>query len=236
MYNKPSFKLLASTLVISLIAFSCSLTAQDVVKQNRSVKEFSAIEVGGAFNVVLTQGNDHMVTVEADEDMINHVMTKVSGSTLVISLDDYKSYNKKKATVKVTFKELDAMEISGASNITSNGTINTGELVMEISGASNINLDLKSSKVIAEVSGASNIVLNGTAGEQVLEISGASNYKAEGLVTDEVMVEASGASHIKVHVTKHLVAEASGATSLEYAGNPAEIDIESSGASKVKKL
>jgi hypothetical protein len=46
-------------------------------------------------------------------------------------------------------------------------------------------------------------------------------------------VDASGASHADVFVTGKFVSEASGASKIGYAGNPASIEKSSSGASKV---
>ncbi|MEL6194478.1 MAG: DUF2807 domain-containing protein, partial [Bacteroidota bacterium] len=49
----------------------------EVVRQNRNIDGFEAVAVGGAFNVYISQGSDYKVTVEADENLLDHISTEV---------------------------------------------------------------------------------------------------------------------------------------------------------------
>src|SRR5579863_2634495 len=52
--------------------------------EDRHLSGFHAIEVGGPYDVTLTQGNTESVRVEAPEDVISHVTTEVENGVLKI--------------------------------------------------------------------------------------------------------------------------------------------------------
>jgi len=67
------------------------------------------------------------------------------------------------------------------------------------------------------------------------DISGASSLSAENLTAESVTIEASGASRGHVHATQSLTADASGASAIYYSGDPKDRQVETSGASSIKR-
>ena len=69
-------------LILTAIAFATTACAQnvsgngDVVEENRPVEPFSSIDIGGVLNVYLTQGDTESVTVEADENLLDLIITE----------------------------------------------------------------------------------------------------------------------------------------------------------------
>lgn len=209
-----------------------------MVKQDRKVGDFSALEVSSAISVKLSQGNESAVTVEAGQNVINKVETKVSGGKLIIrysSSGDSWFRSRGKVTVYVTAKVLNGIDCSGASSITGLTAISAGKLAIEASGASSIKLELKAQSVAGDFSGASSVNLTGSTGGFTAEVSGASSIKAADLVAKDAVVDVSGASSVFVHATNTLVAEASGASSVRYKGT-AKVTPDVSGASSIKPL
>jgi len=84
------------------------------------------------------------------------------------------------------------------------------------------------------LSGASHASLKGTAGNLRLNVSGASHADLEELQIKDANVDVDGASHATVHPSGNLQARASGASSVQYAGQPANVDKQTSGASSVR--
>jgi hypothetical protein len=87
----------------------------------------------------------------------------------------------------------------------------------------------------AEASGASKIKIDGMVKSFHADASGASKIDAEGLQTENADVDSSGASSIMVSPSNDLNADASGASSVYYTGEPKNIKQTASGASSVKK-
>ncbi len=157
---------------------------------------------------------DFSVELEADDNLLLLIKTEVSGDTLKISTEDRIS-SKTKIVVKISMPELTSLDISGASGaVVSN--VKTDSLKLEASGASKI-----------KISGEANNLESGA--------NGASGIDAEGLTVNDADVVASGASNITVSAANNLKADASGASTILYTGEPKNVEPTSSGASSVKK-
>ncbi len=186
-----------------------------LVKESRSVTDFTGIEAGGAVKLDVTNSSSYSVEVEADDNLMSYVETKVTHGVLVIGMKDGYSYNNSTIHVHVSLPTLHSLEISGASEGTASN-ISTDKLSLELSGASHLNIDGKASKLTCEVSGASSL-------------------KAGDLMAENVSVECSGASSSYVYASSSLTVDASGASKVSYSGNPADVTRESSGASSIVK-
>ena len=66
-------------------------------------------------------------------------------------------------------------------------------------------------------------------------ISGASDAKLYNLTAKGAILKASGASHVGVTVTEILKASASGASDINYKGNPNVKESNTSGASNIRR-
>ncbi len=231
----------AITLSLMMVTISGCTYALDgikgngkVVKQERSVSGFSAIEVGGAFKVYLTQGDEEKLIVEADENLLEVIETEVVGRILKISTkEDIR--NSEALNIYITFKELSEMEISGACNLESTNKLSFDNLELDFSGASDVMLTLSASSIEMDCSGASQVELFGSATSVELDLSGASKLDALELEVESLEADVSGASHGKISVSGEISADVSGAASFKYKGDPKIDDIDVSGAASFKK-
>lgn len=205
----------------------------NVVKETRDISSFDAISVGGAFNVILTQGNTESLVVEADENLQQIIKTKVKGKTLHITTEQ-NIRNSKAQNLYISFKNLEDIDISGACNLEATNALNFSSLSIEASGASEVDLEFTAETLSCDLSGASEIKLSGEVKNCRIESSGASEISAYDLITENMELRASGASEAKLHATETLKVRGSGASSVRYMGNP-RIDSDVSGAGSVKK-
>ena len=148
-----------------------------VVKQTRTVSSFNGIEVSGAFKIFLKQGTREEVVVETDENIQSLVRTEVFGSTLQIEIKKPVSHLTT-AKVSITVKDLRKIELSGAVDVFTEGSIQSPELRLESSGASDSRLDVQVKKLEIICSGAGNMKLSGSAADVRMDLSGASDIKA----------------------------------------------------------
>ena len=217
-----------------LLVVHLSSFAQKRVQEEREVQDFTMINIGGAFNVFLTQGNSHSVVVEAPEDLMDMVITEVRGKEL-------KVYNRRNINnsgrihVYIEFRELKELDISGASNVEGETVIKAETFELKVSGAGNTYLDLEVDRLTTDVSGAGNVELNGKAGSHNVKISGAGNFVAYGFKCDKLSIEANGAAHAKVYAVNEIEAYAKGASSITYKGNPEKVMVNSSGAGDIQQ-
>ena len=211
----------------------------DANAEVRNVSGFTAIEVSGAIDLYISQGNEEAVAISANSDEIKaRIKTEVRSGTLHIYLDgkglNWKIWGNNKMKAYVTYKILSRLEASGACNIKATDPIKQSELKIELSGASDFTGDVVIGKLRLGTSGASVIKISGTAENTVVDASGACDIKAYDLKTDMCKVDASGASNVRITVNKELNATASGGSSIFYRGNGLIRDISSSGGASVK--
>jgi hypothetical protein len=131
--------------------------------------------------------------------------------------------------------ELTAVEASGASEVTLKGFESTEPLNANVSGASQLRGGIEAGDGAFKVSGASRAALTGSAGDVTIEASGASRLDLSDFAVRDADVEASGASTVELNLSGRLDARASGASHVYYAGSPSLGEIETSGASSVKR-
>lgn len=204
----------------------------NVVKEDRDISGFTSLEVSGAFNVMLYQGNSESLTVEADQNIMQHIKTVVKGDRLEIYTDE-NIRNATKMNIYLTFEEMEMIDISGAVSLSGEDKMIFDELNIDGSGASELELIVEVAMLDADFSGASEVSLSGTAKSVTLDLSGASEVDAYDFVISNCELDVSGAAEVRIHVTENLEVEVSGAASVKYKGNP-QIRSDISGAGSIK--
>lgn len=235
---KDFFKL--STLIILLLSVQVAAAQDDVIREDRQVSGFSAVKASGIANVYLEKGNQEKVSVEVnDKDFNDRLSVKVVNQVLVIRLENTEKWQNRTKNVKlkvfVTYKDLNSLEGSGATNFFSEGLINASDFDVKLSGANNTKLDINAKKLEVETSGASNITLAGEVDDLSVRSSGASNVKAYDLKAGDVDAESSGVSNIYVSAQGELEIKASGLSNVNYKGDAKVITKEVSKMANVKK-
>jgi len=233
--NKIMLILLSLILGFSFQQVSANNSTLTPDREDRSVSGFTQLEVSGAFEIVLTQGNTESLTIEADEKIMSSIKTRVTGNTLEIytkgTIRNYKVMR-----VYVTFKQLESIDLSGAVKVTADQSLQFDRLDLDISGACTIEFDMEADRLDLDLSGASKLSLNGYVNYLEADCSGSSKLMLAGLKTKRISFESSGASTAEFWVTESLDVETSGASNVRYKGNPATVNVENSGASSVKKM
>ena len=199
---------------------------------------FNAIKISGGIDLYLSQFDTESIAVSASEEKYKqHIKTVVENNTLKIYYDGDKIWNggNKKLKVYVSFKNLERLQASGASDVQVAGTINVNSLSLDMSGASDFKGAVKVNTLTLELSGASDATISGVTNSVTIQSSGASDFKGYDLVTDVCNAKASGASDIHITVNKEISANASGASDISYKGNAVIKDQHTSGASSVSR-
>lgn len=187
----------------------------NVVSESRNVSDFKKVKVSGIFRVEIVAQKNFSVKVEADDNLLEFIKTELNGDTL--SIKSKKSISGTKSIlVKVSAPDIEKLDVSGVSR-TNLSNVNNETLEIDTSGASRVSVSGHTKNLVADLSGASRI-------------------KAAELKAMSVSVDSSGASRASVFAAEKLVADLSGASSVSYGGNPAELIKETSGVSRLKQI
>ncbi len=206
---------------------------------------------------------DNNVQYTLNVKRLNHINTL--GNANIIVDTDLSSENltvERTGNGNISFQDISTqsfeMEASGAGNFKAN-EISANEIELSTSGAGNIDANILKAKqdIDLEISGSSNYTFGEVYAEhleidiagagnvnieccqvntQSIDIAGAGNYRAGGLESRYADLDLAGAAHAEVWITESIDAEANGASSIKYYGEPHVKNVDSSGASSIKKI
>lgn len=203
--------------------------------------DFTAVEVGWAFNVIITQSSSFSVIITAEEKAFDDIQVIKTGDTLKIGckLDLFrglpiKSVPPKMRRAEITMPELYKLNLSGATRGEVKGFSSSHNLVLGISGTSSMEMtDMSVRDVMVDLSGASNLKAKGVANNLYITASGASHLDFSEFPLHDANINLSGASGVIVNLDGVLDANLSGASRLKYLGQPKIRNIQTSGGSEV---
>ncbi len=252
-----SQKLKLITALLAAAALACTFTlpsttrvtgSGNVVTVREAQTGFDRLDIGHAFRATIDQGDDFSVVIRIDDNLEEQLRVikrgttleeqlrvMKRGTTLEIGLDPARTFSFQNVTLEVdiTMPLLVGLDLSGASHATISGFESDRPMEIDVSGASTLRGDLISGNLTMDASGASTVALDGIGGDLALDASGASTVDLEEFAVADAQVGLSGASSATVNVSGILDVEASGASRLEYTGDPELGRIDTSGASSV---
>jgi hypothetical protein len=196
-------------LLLAILAFSstsCVIGGWDnhitgngnVVEENRDVSGFTGIHVSSGIDVYLTEGESFEVRVEADENLLDVIETKLKGDLLVVGTDRVSIRKAKSKKVHVTLPELETLKITSAGDCEGQTPFHCGDLRLSISSAGDLTLDVEADKI---------------------SLSSAGDLHAFDLVADKVSVDVSSAGDARVHATEEISMSVSSAGNIYYKGD-----------------
>jgi Putative auto-transporter adhesin, head GIN domain len=237
-------KLLLLLIVIAFATPSCRYMLGKRIKGNGNIKteehnvsSFKNVEVSGAIELFVAQGDLKPVKIETDENLLQYIEVLQEGNKIIVqSRSGINLKPTSKVKVYVTSPVYNNIDVSGASNINGlNKIINTERMKMEVSGAGDINMDVNAPSITAEVSGAGTVNLKGETKTFDLILTGAAKGHCFELLSENTKVDISGAGEADIYASIKLDAEVSGAGSVSYKGAATSVSQHVSGAGSVKK-
>ena len=241
MKNSKNF---AKILLFTLITFSSvSCIFADRVKGNgkvvteeRTVKSFDEVSASAGINVVITQDEKEFLEVEADENLLEYIITEVNGTTLKIHWKQGTNVRSfKKVLVHVTCKELTQVRASSGADIYSKGTIKTGKMTISSSSAADIKLSLEAEVISCNASSGADVELKGKTDKLMVSASSGADIEATEIAANIVDAKASSGADISVIALKEINASASSGGDITYFGDPQVKNVKSSSGGSVKQ-
>lgn len=226
--------------LIAILCFSCDFMKKvdgsgNVVTKNRTMNgEFTSVSAGSGLEVVIEYGPERSVTVEADDNLHQHIMTDVSGGTLEISSDvNIRNAASKKVIVRMpTIKNL---ESSSGATLRSATPLRSESLKLDANSGSNMEVTIQSKKATCEASSGSHLKVSGTTDNLLTESSRGATVDARNLTASNVKSEASSGSTTFVNPIDMLKAEASSGSTIFYQKTPEKLQREVSSGGSVSE-
>jgi Putative auto-transporter adhesin, head GIN domain len=215
---------------------SMSVKPNKLERIEKTIENFDAIEMDGAFDVFLSSGTKSKVIIETTPSCEKEVKLEVKNGVLSISMiSEIVGKNRPKINIFLTAKEYKKIVSNGACTIISKNMLVQNTMSIEANGASEFELDLQTKDINIEVHGASDINLKGSTNNFSIDSNGAATILAFGLIADSVVINTNGAGEAEVFANKSLKIENSGAGNVLYKGEAKDVVISNDGVGQVKK-
>jgi hypothetical protein len=202
----------------------------NVVKKDRAISGFDGVKVSSGIDVYLSQGDKESVTVEADENIHEYILTEVKDGVLHVYSDNINIRHAERERVYVTIKDVRVLKTTSAGNIIGETTIKCSDIELSSSSSGDIKIELYAKKVNLDISSAGDIKLNGEGETLNADLSSAGDLNAFEFRVKEADVSVSSAGSADIFASDKLVARASSAGDINYKGNPKYVDAHSSSA------
>ena len=217
-----------------LLTAALGLAFFSKAQQPLDLSTYTKIDASGATTIVYNNSDSLSLTFSGKTEDVNNIETRIIDGTLFIKS---KGNIKSPVTVRINGNKLNSVALSGATNFSINNKFVTDSFTLESSGASYFTaVDLNTKKTKATISGASNVTLSGTSENFSSDVSGASALKAYKFIANTAQITSSGASSAKVFASQKLVANATGASTIKFKGDPKEVSAEGSTSSQIIKI
>lgn len=204
---------------ILLLAGCADEASGPVERQQREIREFSAIDMEGSAELNITVGSAPSLEVEAPADVLERLKTEVRGDTLYIeSKPKDWVFKKGRSRPKVTISAptLASLRVGGGNEVDIQGFAG-GETQIRVEGA-------------VDIEGA------GELDRLTIRMSGAAHGDFSRLIAKDANVTVDGVGNVIVHPKETLNATMNGVGAIHYTGTPREVRTHMNGLGRIGKV
>jgi carbon monoxide dehydrogenase subunit G len=253
----PSRRAALATLLVGALAFVSAVLPVSAQAQSgsgtaltemRTLESFEAISVSGAMDVVVRQGAQQSVQVQADDNLLPLLETVVesgrNGATLQVRWkrngggswwSGQNIYPRTKVVVTVVVPKLSALGLAGSGDLRVE-SFQTPSLQLSVAGSGDARLDgLTTDELGVRVSGSGDVSGRGKAGTVKINIAGSGDVRLSEMRADDVSVSIAGSGDAAVNAQKALSVSIAGSGDVRYSGD-AQVKSSVAGSGTVRKL
>lgn len=168
-----------------------------LVDKTINVSGFHAIDVSNGFDVILVQGSSEGLTLTAQENLFEHITTKVEQGVLKI-YTDRNIIESKGLKAKIAFKSIDDLKVSGGGDVVSETTLDVPNLNISMTGGGDINARINTGDLKCRVSGGGDVAIDGTFKGYDMNLTGGGDLKSA-ISAAHILCEVSGGGDVSVN-------------------------------------
>ncbi len=233
--------LLLFVLLFPSCELDCTKGSGNVISETRVVNFFDEIEMRGAFDLRLTQADEFSLVIEAEDNILPLIDTRVnSQDRLVIDTDGCIRTNER-TVLFVSAPNIEEIRIDGSGDVTAVTTLDFNSLRVDINGSGDVDIDslftnfaevnidgsgdvmvdyIDAVTINVEVQGSGDIDFSGFSNDFNVDIEGSGNVDALNLVTEKCAIDISGSGDCEITATDELGIIIRGSGSVYYRGDP----------------
>jgi Putative auto-transporter adhesin, head GIN domain len=228
--------IILSAFIMVMVLPICFASGKAVEKETRNIDDFTKVSFGIPGNLYINFGPEFKVVLEGDKDLIDDILTTVSGDRLMIKKDNWRLSMNERVSVYLTMPRIEGLSVSGSGKAEIMDAVKADNLNLSVSGSGKLfTKDIRADELSCRISGSGDIIISGSgeAGDADIAISGSGSYKGESCMLRSADIHISGSGSCSCNVTDNLDARVSGSGNINYLGNP-KVDARVSGSGRVR--
>jgi len=205
------FRILMAVGLLALSSMACCFNfpggvvrgSGNIVTAIRDASGFDKVSVSGGIDLVLAQGEEEVVKVEADDNLLPFISTEVHGGELVIKYEtDGRMFSirpTRHVKAYVTMVDIAGIGISGGGDVAAD-KIETDELAVQISGGGDCRIDaVEAERLDVSISGGGGFATDGVEADVLaLDVSGGGDADVDDLRAEALRADFTGGGSLHV--------------------------------------
>jgi hypothetical protein len=206
------------------------------ITETRTLSDFNSISLAMDAEVQITQDSIFKVEVVAQSNIMDKIITQVSGSRLIIQHKNNVILKSNPILIRISMPILNGLNVSGSGKIQLQNLVTTGNFDLNVSGSGKIFLPgITATDISSSISGSGCIdISSGSVITLDSKISGSGDLNMLNVPIEDVNTTTSGSGTTKVYANHTLFAKITGSGDVYSRGNPS-VESEISGSGRLIK-
>jgi hypothetical protein len=227
---------LVAGLLVAVCAAAAAFPSAETGSAVRTVHDFDRVELTISGELILTQGDDESLRIEAAPSDLALITTVVRGSTLQIGQVTPGPGPRGPVTYRLAMKKIAGLTTGSSGNIRA-ASIEADALRVVSSSSGRIVIDRLTARTLeVTLSSSGGCTIGGTVDRQSIQLSSSGEYRAENLTSRVASVGLSSSGSATVWVSESLDARISSSGNVRYRGTPPKVTSNTSSSGRLIKL
>ncbi|AUC79690.1 DUF2807 domain-containing protein [Nonlabens sp. MB-3u-79] len=209
-----------------------------IVTKVFNTSDYDKISGRNSLNIVLVEGEEGTITVEAESNIMEHLEVEVKGDRLEIGIEDGYNINTRKGIqVRVPVKNISSLSMAGSGDIRSLVKLKSRSMHISIAGSGDIDVEVTSEKLRVSIAGSGDVKLSGRTEHLDASVAGSGDISAFNLKANNVDASIAGSGDVSVYCNGgELQASIIGSGDLRYKGTTSKIKKSIMGSGDITKM
>ncbi len=201
---------------------------ENLLSEKRLISSFTGLKLSDYGQVVISQGPEVSLKIEAEPELLPKIRSEVRNDTLHLKLDQdwidrlvsgLRSLIGSPIKYTLTVKQLNRLYIGGKFEVTIHD-LDTTKLSIQSSGLGKVELvSLQAERLDVNLSGRAEFVVAGEVAKQTVQISGSGDYLASQLESQQASVHITGHGSAQIWANNTLKVDITGLGQVQYTGD-----------------
>jgi hypothetical protein len=200
-----------------IVGFLIAASQFYFAQSTRNMGDFSSLKVYDKITVVLVHSKENKVETSGDN---SNVETVNKNGELKIRMAPTKIMQGDQVTVKVFYKNLNDIQASQGSKISSSEAVETNMLTLVSNEGSKINFELQVNSVNAKMNSGGEISLSGEADHQDILVNSGAKYLAKEMESKNATVTTNAGGFAELNVSESVSATTRAGGVIDIYGDP----------------